>query len=856
MTDLIPWLLTAEIVGLAAFPLVFRAFPRLADRGFGLSIPAGMLIISTIVWLLSYVKLFPNDTWAWWLVVFAVALGGGFAVRHQVSDLVNLVRKRWPALVTVQFVFIVFFLLFALLRSHDPNIANTEKPMEILMLNAAVSAEHAPPEDPWLAGEPVAYYYGGYWNLSGISRLSSVPTASGFNLSLALIGAMAASAMFTVVYSMVSRDGGRVTCASIAGIGALGLLLLVASLAGWWELAANVGAGSNGFYEWLAIDGLQVNPDSVNWRPDQFWWWFRASRVINTFDETGVGLDFTIQEFPAFSFILGDLHPHVISIPFVILGIAAAYNLFTSPGRWNWSWLRKNPYATVAIGLIFATSGFINQADILLMAALFGGTVALKSYGESGRGLLLSTARAWIPLAVIAGVGVLVFSPFYFGTLGGQLQSPPIAPVEFGSRPIHFLTVWGVFLLLLTPFAVHFAGPTTARYAGAIWRSRSGTSPGEALRAITSKGLRERFSELRYAEDDVPPESANVNRTSEASTEEQDRAVPDNTELQEGLILLRRLERQVLFIPIAMVLVPYGIWMITHLAFNDHATFSHVFTRLGTALPLGVAFVALAFVTLRKAHGGGTPASLFALLLLSLSLYMLFGAELFFVHDLFGNRMNTVFKFYFQVWIMLSAVAGYGAFYWARTHRILDGTPALLSRTAAVAIAVLLVGPLWYPVAAGFSKADGYSGPVTLDGWAFLDRFNQGDADAIDWLDKEAEPDSRIVEAVGGSYTEHGRLSAATGVPTLLGWPGHERQWRGTDELFAGRIGDIKNIYELVDIPETRDILQRYDVTYVVIGPRERAAYPSLDAGKFDSLGEKVHESNGVSIYKVQGQVS
>lgn len=844
MIDLVSWLVSAELVGLAAFPLVFRAFSRLTDRGFGLAIPAGMLIVSTIVWLLSYISVLPNSTWAWWLIVVLVAAGGAFAVRHQVPELKKLFREKWPALVTAQVVFLVFFALFALLRANDPNITNTEKPMEILMLNAAVSTEFAPPADPWLAGETVAYYYGGYWNLGGISTLSSVSTGNGFNLSLALIAAMSASAMFSLVYSMISRDGGGALSASIAGIGASALLLMVASLAGWWELGAHLGIGSTGFYEWLSIDGLQRSPDTSNWRPDQFWWWFRASRVINTFDEAGVGLDFTIQEFPSFSFILGDLHPHVISIPFVIVGLTAAYNLFISTNRWGWNWIRQNPYSAAAISLIVGTSGFINQADILLMAALFGGTVALKAYGESSRNLIVSTVRAALPLAVIAGIGVIVFSPFYFGTLGGQLQSPPIAPVEFGTRPVHFLTVWGLFLLIAAPFVVIFAGPVWRRYGGAAWCARSEF-------AVGPSGLRARFAELRYAEDDQKPRDTPSQKVPETTTEW--RPVKAS---EEDLRLLRRLDRWVWITPLILTAVPYIAWAITHLGFNDGATVVDVITRLGTALPLGLVFTGIFFVTVQKAHSGTTSASLFALLIATLSIYMLFGAELFFVHDLFGSRMNTIFKFYFQVWIMMSAVAGYAAFYWARSHRLFEGAPKLVSRTAVVALAVLLVGPAWYPFAAGASKASDYNGAVTLDGWAFLDQFNQEDAAAIDWLQDEAEPNARIVEAVGGSYTDHGRISAATGLQAVIGWEGHERQWRGTDELFVGRADDVKALYETSDEAEARRLLNEYDVTYVIIGARERAGYTGLQAEKFDSLGRKVFESEGIAIYNVRGQAS
>lgn len=850
MADLVLWLISAELIGLAAFPFVFRAFPRLADRGFGLAIPAGMLVVSTLAWLLSYISILPNSTWAWWLIVLLVGAGGVFAIRNHVPELRKLWREKWYVLAASQIVFLVFFALFALMRANDPNIANTEKPMEILMLNAAVSADSAPPGDPWLSGETVAYYYGGYWNLGGITTLGSVPTAKAFNLSLALLAAMSAGAMFSLVYSMVSRDGGSVRSAALSGIGASVILLMIASLAGWWELAAHLGMGSAGFYEWLSIDGLSRNPDTGNWRPEQFWWWFRASRVINTFNEAGVGLDFTIQEFPAFSFILGDLHPHVISIPFVIVGLAAAFNLFASTDRWGWSWLRKNPFSAVAIGLIFGTSGFINQADILLMTALFAGTVTLKAYGESGRNLLESAVRAMFPLALISVIGVIVFSPFYFSTLGGQLQSPPIAPAEFGTRPVHFLTVWGVFILIGAPFLLLFAGPTVRRYAGAAWRLRP-----ESMR--TSGGLRERFAELRYAEDDDRPVSA-PQATPSASNEPRPAASPADSPGQqaEDLHLLKRLDRWTWIIPAVLVAVPYFGWAITHLVFNDEGSFGDIFTRLGTVLPLSIVFVALFFATVRKALAGATPASLFALFVAMLSTYILLGAELFFVHDLFGNRMNTVFKFYYQVWIMASLVAGYAGYYWLKSHRFLAGKARLSSRTAAVALAVLLVGPAWYSLAAGASKAEDYSGPVTLDGWAFLDRFNQADGAAIDWLLEEAERGSRIVEAVGGSYTEHGRISAATGLPAILGWEGHENQWRGSNELFQGRAQDVQRIYETWDEAEARRLLDEYEVSYVVIGARERAGYTGLQVEKFDSLGEKVFDLHGTAIYDVRGQAS
>ena len=274
-------------------------------------------------------------------------------------------------------------------------------------------------------------------------------------------------------------------------------MLVVSSLAGWWELLANFGVGSDGFYSWLAIDGLERNADSESWRPTSFWWWWRASRVINTFNESGAGLDFTIQEFPLFSFLLGDLHPHVMSIPFVLVGLGAVYNIFASKDAWGFGWLRRNPASAVSLVILTGAAGFINAWDAAFLAAALIAAVTLKTYGEKERsvemavgtgacltiamtvvlawwmavavvsmyaiGLLAtyrvrpvsmvwSAATAGFPLAAIAAFGLLVFSPFYFGTLATQVQMPPIAPADYGTRPIHFLTVWGLFLLLSAAF--------------------------------------------------------------------------------------------------------------------------------------------------------------------------------------------------------------------------------------------------------------------------------------------------------------------------------------------------------------------------------------------------------------------
>ena len=122
---------------------------------------------------------------------------------------------------------------------------------------------------------------------------------------------------------------------------------------------------------------------------------------------------------------------------------------------------------------------------------------------------------------------------------------------------------------------------------------------------------------------------------------------------------------------------------------------------------------------------------------------------------------------------------------------------------------------------------------------------------AIEFLRDYAPRGAGIVEAVGGDYTEHGRVSASTGVPTVLGWPDHESQWRGSREAFAGREEDVATIYTTDDAGEARGLLEKYGVSYVVVGPREERKYGSEGLEKFASFMDTVFQEGSVTIYRL-----
>ncbi len=167
--------------------------------------------------------------------------------------------------------------------------------------------------------------------------------------------------------------------------------------------------------------------------------------------------------------------------------------------------------------------------------------------------------------------------------------------------------------------------------------------------------------------------------------------------------------------------------------------------------------------------------------------------EFLYLRDLFGTRMNTVFKFYYQAWALLALASAYGL-----SRLAAKTTPVALKVPAVALSALLILGGLWYPLAAIPSKADNFQSQPTLDGLAYLQRSDPAQVAAIDWLRANVPPDAVVLEATGGSYSDAARVSMATGNPTLLGWDFHERQWRGNqgyDKLASMRPGVIDQIY-------------------------------------------------------------
>ncbi|MBM3958026.1 MAG: hypothetical protein FJ313_08250, partial [Gemmatimonadetes bacterium] len=123
MVDALKWLVTIEVVGLAACPVAFAAFPYLRDRGYGFAKPLGLLLVAFFVWILSYARVLPNSGWTYSLAVVLMAAGGAALAWRRPAALGTLaafLRREWRSILAGELLFLLFFVAWTVFRAYDP----------------------------------------------------------------------------------------------------------------------------------------------------------------------------------------------------------------------------------------------------------------------------------------------------------------------------------------------------------------------------------------------------------------------------------------------------------------------------------------------------------------------------------------------------------------------------------------------------------------------------------------------------------------------------------------------------------------------------------------------------------------
>ena len=259
----------------------------------------------------------------------------------------------------------------------------------------------------------------------------------------------------------------------------------------------------------------------------------------------------------------------------------------------------------------------------------------------------------------------------------------------------------------------------------------------------------------------------------------------------------------------------------------------------------------------KKAEKAGKPIAypdLAALLLALCALGLIYMPEVIFVKDIYSGehyRANTMFKLTYQAFILFGMVMPYVII------RTLTVVKKLWAQVVSMVLCFILLMTGGFIVRSSkdwFGNIMDRSLRVSTDASVFVDQSFPSDFEAIAWLNNTVSGRPVVLEAPGDSYTGYERVSVATGLPTVRGWYVHEWLWRSDTDLLNERSADIETIYTGEDEQTVRDLIKKYNISYIYIGSLERSMYANINDTLLQSIGTVAY-SDGVSTYilKVAG---
>ncbi len=841
------WLALITLLGWLAFPLAFVVFRALADRGYIFAKALGILIPAWLAWLFASVHLLGFSRGSIFVAIVLLAALSAILLWRNWREIAAYVRARAALIAIEEICFLVFFVSFLLIRYGNPDLWHPnfggEKPMDFAYLNAITKSTWFPPYDPWFAGGFINYYYFGMVITATLVKFSGIVPQVAYNLAVPMYFALTAMGAFSVVYNLITPNphvpspSSFLTRHSSLFFALLGALL-VAVIGNLGQLAVildsflRIGGGTLQDDLPRLVASVLTGAGRVVFggvpfdAPTGNWYW-NATRVIPD----------TINEFPFFSFLYADLHAHLMALPFTLVALGFAVNVVTTDGRpqtaddrWQHAVAGRRSVVIVgALELVLASLvvGALRPLNTWDYPTYLAVILCALAIGEYAR-------RGQTDWAGIVSVGwkfgamVALSTVFFLPYI--QTYATAYTSVELwnGARtkPMEYVVVHGSFLFAVATFLLLQTFDTPAR-RGVL----------RFLRFALKKHAR--FARL--------------------------------TSLHRALVTPPTLVIDFALVGFATLVVLEFLLIIAGFA---------VFALVA---PLGIL---AAILVLRPEIA---PERRFIAMLIGAALTMTLMVEVITLRGDIG-RMNTVFKFYLQVWVFLgvASAAGLGMLTADRRPQTADGRwlvadsgrqRAVSGRRSPVVskpwwflFTCLLVAGFLYPIFATRAKiADRFvpEDNAGLNGMDYMTSavyHDQGqplplifDRDAIEWMRENIEGSPVILEGNAPLYHWASRIATYTGLPTVIGWDWHQKQQRSIVDgaIIDQRIANVRQMYNSRDFAMTLELMERFKVEYVYVGDVERVFYAPEGIAKFELMAQAgflkvVYQNERVKIYRVK----
>lgn len=713
------WYLLALVLGAVAMPLTGRLFRRFQDRGWMFSKVTAIAVSGFLTWFLVAVKIIKFTTMTCIVVTLVCAAASLILYcREQKAGFECIPFAHLDLVYAEELLFFAAFLLWTYFAGFHPAAYGTEKFMDYGFMEAMMRSKTLPATDLWYSQGKINYYYGGQYFAVFLTKLSGAKVELTYNLMRTFVAGLAFAMPFSLVHQMVTdrlgKTGSRWKKAlpSVTGI----LAGISVSIAGNMHYVV---------YGQIIpfIQKLKGEEVSSYWFPD-------ATRYIGFNPDVE---DKTIHEFPCYSFVLGDLHAHVVDIMFVLLLLGLLYAWMkkvrttelsgeSMSRRKFWKKQLLMPQL-LATGALLGMFHWTNYWDfVIYFVVTCGAALFMNIIGQKGkiRWALGVTAAQAAEILILATVIIMPFT-LQFDT-SNMVQG--IALAQHHSLPHQLLVLWGLPGILTILFVVSLLI--------------------EKLRGAEQKSLYHLLTSIR---------------------------LPDLFAVLMGLCA------------IGLVLIP----------------------------------------------------------------------ELVYVRDIYENgnaRANTMFKLTYQAYIMFGMTMIYAIF-----RLLIIGKNKILKVLAFIGLFffVWTCGYFGNSVHSWFGEVWKPSQYKGLNATAFLETDFPEDVNGIRWLKENISDAPVVLEANGDSYSEYERVSAMTGLPTIMGWYVHEWLWRGNLSDLNAKIEEIQEIYTSTDATRVKELLEEYNVSYIFVGSCERNKYGAdMNNDLLKSLGEVVFQDSEYPTYIVK----